>query len=145
MLTRQEKEKLVIDLYNQGMTIREISKRARMSFRDIGAILKKASGYIEEKQEEKPSLSPSAQAYRLFTEGKAPIDVAISLELAESEVIKYYEEYLNLKQMYELRMVHKELGPDIPHFLRLFGILKRELIRSILLAYFGLLIMICLH
>ena len=43
MLTRQEKEKLVIDLYNQGKTIREISKEARMSFRDIGAILKKAS------------------------------------------------------------------------------------------------------
>ena len=55
MLTRQEKERLVIDLYNQGMTIREISKEVRMSFRDIGAILKKASGEKEEKQEKEQS------------------------------------------------------------------------------------------
>jgi Mor family transcriptional regulator len=41
MLTRQEKEKLIIDLYNQGKTIRDIVKELRMSFRDIGTILKK--------------------------------------------------------------------------------------------------------
>jgi len=41
MLTRQEKEKLVVDLHNQGKTIRDISKDLRMSFRDIGSILKK--------------------------------------------------------------------------------------------------------
>jgi DNA-binding NarL/FixJ family response regulator len=38
MLTRQEREQLVIDLYNQGKTIRDIAKEVRMSFRDIGAI-----------------------------------------------------------------------------------------------------------
>jgi hypothetical protein len=32
-LTRQEKERLVINLYNQGKTIREISKEVRISFR----------------------------------------------------------------------------------------------------------------
>ena len=37
-----------IDLYNQGKTIREIAKEIRMSFRDIGAILKK-----EEKENER--------------------------------------------------------------------------------------------
>jgi DNA-binding NarL/FixJ family response regulator len=36
ILNRQEREKLVLDLYNQGKTIREIAKEARMSFRDIG-------------------------------------------------------------------------------------------------------------
>jgi DNA-directed RNA polymerase specialized sigma subunit len=36
-----EREKLVIDLYkNQNKSIREISKTAKMSFRDIGFILK---------------------------------------------------------------------------------------------------------
>jgi hypothetical protein len=131
MLTRQEKERLVIDLYNQGKTIREISKEVRMSFRDIGSILKKASGEMEEKQEkEKSSLSSSAQAYRLFSEEKAPIEVAIALDLNESETTKYYEEYLELKQMHELKMVYKEIGGDIAHFLKLYRLSKKERINS---------------
>ncbi len=49
ILTRQERERLVLDLYyNQGKTYREISKVARISPRDIGVILNKA---IEEKAE----------------------------------------------------------------------------------------------
>jgi hypothetical protein len=43
-----------------------------MSFRDIGAILKKASGELEEKQDIKESLSLSNKAYRLFSKGKTP-------------------------------------------------------------------------
>jgi DNA invertase Pin-like site-specific DNA recombinase len=48
ILTRQERERLVIDLYNQGKTYREISKEARISPRDIGVILNKA---VEDKTE----------------------------------------------------------------------------------------------
>jgi hypothetical protein len=49
ILTRQERERLVLDLYyNQGKTYREISKEARISPRDIGVILNKV---IEEKTE----------------------------------------------------------------------------------------------
>ena len=44
MLNYSEKEKLVMDLYyNQGKNVREIAKEVRMSFRDIGTILKKAA------------------------------------------------------------------------------------------------------
>src|SRR5215216_6213467 len=126
MLTRQEKERLVIDLYNQGKTIREISKEARMSFRDIGLILKKASGEMEENQdkEQSPLLSPSTQAYRLFSKSKTPLQVAIALDLSESETTKYYEEYWHLKQMHELRMVYDEIGDDIVHFLKLYRLSK---------------------
>ena len=42
MLSNVEKEKLVIDLYyNQRKNVRQIAQEARMSFRDIAAILKK--------------------------------------------------------------------------------------------------------
>ena len=41
MLTRQEREQTVLNLYNQGKTIRDIAKEVRISFRDIGAVLKK--------------------------------------------------------------------------------------------------------
>ena len=48
ILTRQEKERLGLDFYNQGKTYREISKEARISPRDIGVILNKV---MEEKTE----------------------------------------------------------------------------------------------
>ena len=85
ILNRQEREKLVLDLYNQGKTIREIAKEVRMSFRDIGVILKKtfpekAEG-LKEQQEELQQLSVSTQAYKLFSEGKRPVEVAIALNL----------------------------------------------------------------
>jgi predicted transcriptional regulator len=125
MLTRQEKERQVIDLYNQNKTYREIAKEVRICPRDIGNILKKASGEKEEKQDRTQSLlSPSSQAYKLFSEGKTPIEVAIALDLGESETIKYYEEYLNLKQMHELRMVYNEIGADVMHFLELYKLSK---------------------
>jgi transposase len=50
ILTRQERERLVLDLYNQGKTYREISKEARISLRDIGVILNKI---VEKKTEAK--------------------------------------------------------------------------------------------
>jgi transposase len=78
ILTRQERERLVVDLYyNQGKTYREISKVARISPRDIGVILnkvieeKKTKGLEEEQdninsknhnQENEQRLSLSAQA-----------------------------------------------------------------------------------
>jgi len=38
--------------------------------------------------------------------------------------IKFYEEYLNLKQMHELRIVYEEIGGDIVHFLKLYKLSK---------------------
>jgi transposase len=101
ILTRQERERLVIDLYyNQGKTYREISKEARISPRDIGVILNKA---VEEKTEAKGQqdnntdteknqeqhLSLSTQAYKLFSERKTPLEVSIALNLRESEATKF--------------------------------------------------------
>ena len=41
VLTREEKECLVKNLYNRRTLIREIAREARMSFRDIGRIIDK--------------------------------------------------------------------------------------------------------
>ena len=104
IMTRKERERLVLDLYNQGKTIREIAKEVRMSFSDIGVVLNKA---VEEKvegskqeqdninsknhnQENEQHLSISAQAYKLFSDRKTPLEVAIALNLEESKAIKFY-------------------------------------------------------
>jgi hypothetical protein len=126
MLTKQEKERLVVELYNQNKTYREIAKEVRICPRDIGTILKKTSGEREENQDKEQSslLSPSTQAYRLFSKGKNLVETAIALDLSEVETTKYYEEYLNLKQMHDLRMVYDEIGPDIVPFLKLYKLSK---------------------
>jgi transposase len=128
ILTIQERERLVIDLYNQGKTIREIAKEARMSFRDIGDILnkvieEKAEG-LKEQHEEIQQLSVSSQAYKLFSEGKTPLEVAIALNLRESEATKFYKEYWKLKQLHNLNMVYEETNGDIEPFLRLYRLSK---------------------
>ena len=41
VLTRQEKEQHILDLYNQGYNTRTIAQETHTSFRDIGAILKR--------------------------------------------------------------------------------------------------------
>ena len=126
MLTRQEKERQVIDLYNQNKTYREIAKEVRICPRDIGIILKKASGEEQNHDKKQSSLSQSSQAYRLYSEGKTLLEVAITLNLGESETTKYYEEYLNLKQMHDLRMVYDEIGGEMAQFLKLYRISKKE-------------------
>jgi len=143
ILTRQERERLVLDLYNQGKTYREISKEARISPRDIRVILnkvieeKKTEGSTEEeqdidnteenkRQEQQQHLSSSAQAYKLFSDRKTPLEVAIALNLGESEATKYYKEYWKLKQLHNLNMVYEETKGDIDPFLRLYRLSKRK-------------------
>src|SRR6188472_1918696 len=102
-MTRQERERAVLDLYhNQGKTIRDISKELRMSFRDIGAILNKADEAQRKEQQqviddnvsdknhqhqeqEQQQLSLATRAYKLFSDGKTPIEVAVALNVRESE------------------------------------------------------------
>src|SRR5919108_1718420 len=143
IMTKQERERLVLDLYNQGKTIREIAKDARMSFRDIGVILNKT---FEEKNGEKVGIrqrdnnnaeenkrgeqqqhpSLSAQAYKLFSDRKTPLEVAIALNLSESEATKFYKEYWKLKQLHNLNMVYEELRGDVEPFLKLYKLAKRK-------------------
>jgi hypothetical protein len=141
ILTRQERERLVLDLYyNQGKTYREISKEARISPRDIGVILNKvieskAGEWKEERQQDnnidaeknqelEQHLSLSAQAYKLFSEGKTPLEVAIALNLRESEATRFCREYWKLKQIYNLNMVYEETKDDIASFLKLYKLSK---------------------
>jgi hypothetical protein len=69
-------------------------------------------------------LSLAAQAYKLFSERKTPLQVAIELNLGESEATKFYKEYWKLKQLHNLNMVYEETKRDIEPFLRLYRLSK---------------------
>jgi transposase len=128
ILTRQERERLVLDLYyNQGKTYREIAKVARISPRDIGVILNKAvedknreeqqdNTDSEKNQNQEQQLSLSARAYKLFSDRKTPLEVAIALNLRESEATKFYREYWKLKQLHNLNRFMKRLKVILNHF-----------------------------
>ena len=104
--TRKEKEELVLDLYfNQNKTYRQIAEQARMSPRDIGEIINKASKE-KERQEHK---SISTQAFELFSKDKTPLQVAIILNIGEGQVTEYYSEYLRPVQLDDVTQIYQEL------------------------------------
>jgi transcriptional regulator len=87
-----ERERKVIELYNQGKSTRDIAKELRMSLRDISIILKKhgvnhgLASIDDDGDNNKKSHSnneKATQAYKLFSEGKEPVQVAIELNLRE--------------------------------------------------------------
>jgi hypothetical protein len=73
--------------YNRRTPIRDIAREARMSFRDIGFIIdkEKEKEMIEVQVQQ---ITQSTQAYKLFSEGKSPVQVAIELNIRASEAIK---------------------------------------------------------
>ena len=107
LLNRQETEDLIIDLYyNQKKTFRQIQQIVRKSPRDIKVILNKV-------EPGRSSLSISAQAYRLFSEGKTPIDVAIILNIREPQATQFNLEYWKLNQLDSLNRIYKDTNGNI--------------------------------
>ncbi len=76
--------------------------------------------------EQQPQLSLSSQAYELFSEGKTPLEVAIALNLGESEVTKFYKEYWKLKRLHNLTLIYEETKGDIEPFLKLYRLSKAK-------------------
>jgi hypothetical protein len=120
VLTREEREKLVLDVYNQRKCTHEIAEEARMSFRDIGIILYKAIEGKETSKEQAEKMSQSTQAYKLFSESKTPVQVAIALNIREPEVARFYVEYWNLVQHHSLSRIYQEIKDDIGYFVNLY-------------------------
>jgi len=116
-LSREEKEEFVRDLYyNKGKTYHEIAKQARVSLRDIKGIL---NGGTQDAQGEQ-SLYKAAQAYEMFSKGKSPMEVAVTLDLREPEVTQLYRESWTLRQIHDLNQIYLETGGNLAPFLKLY-------------------------
>ena len=129
-----EREKRVLELYDQGKNTRDIAKELRMSLRDISSILRKNQvshglpfPIIDNDNNNNTNKSPnqkSTQAYKLFSEGKTPVEVAIELGLPERQATKYCREYWDLKGLHELTLLYEERKHYLPSFLRLHNIME---------------------
>src|SRR5215207_5877895 len=134
VLARQEKEKLILDLYNKGNTYKQIAQIVRVSPRAIKPVLEKAEKEREKElgintqeggngstgnQNQTKRISAFSQAYRLFSEGKTPLDVAIELNLKEPDATKYYRQYWKLRQLHNFNLIYEDIGDDIIHIVKL--------------------------
>src|SRR5215467_11132561 len=121
-LNRREKENLVVDLYENGSSYRQIAKEARISLRDIKGILDRANGL--------QSISKSSQAYRMFSEGKSPMEAAIALDMREPEVTQLYRESWTLNQIYDLSSIYLETRGNLGPFIKLYRLGKEAGLNS---------------
>jgi hypothetical protein len=93
-------------------------------------------------QPQKPS--PAGQAYRLFSQGQTPLDVAAELNIREVEVTRYYREHWKLKGLYRFNQIYEDVKNDIIHIIRLHKRMKasrigiEEVINLIKIANYGL-------
>jgi transposase len=115
LLSRKEKEKMVIRIANDGKTTREIAKEVHISLRSIGQILNKvtdddATNEEAERKARLKKLSPYAQAFRLFRDKRALADVAIELDLETDTILYYFGDYLRLLRMGKLVTIYRVKG-----------------------------------
>jgi hypothetical protein len=115
---------MILDLKQEGKCIREIAKETCTSSRDIQDILREAAEEREVTEIQIQNRSMAAQAYKLFEEGKRPVDVAIELKLRQPEVIQYYEEYLKLIALSDFLYIFNKIREDPRPYVRLYDLIR---------------------
>jgi DNA-binding Lrp family transcriptional regulator len=123
LFTRKQKEILVIQLYQQGKTIREIAKEVHMSFSRISQVIKRFEGVNF--GEEVP-VSKETKALKLFSEGKNPVFVAIELDMKIDEIKRLYLEYLNMNGLNDLTKFYYEQGDQFLPFVQFYNNLRSK-------------------
>jgi hypothetical protein len=139
MKVSEEDKRRIIDLhFNQGKTIREVSRIMGKSSHDITPVTKEhriqlAQNYAVANGEQNDSTHnvysraiPNVKAYKLFDEGKSPLEVAAELNLPGPQAQQFYVEYWNLRRMYKLVTIYQEIQDSIGYFLKLFRLGKKE-------------------
>jgi len=107
VLSRQEKEKMVLDLYyNRGYTYKQLTRELRMSPNQLREIIKRHEDKNDAIANKKKMLSLSSQAYKLFLEGKTNVEVAIKLDLPQEQVTQFRLEYLRLQNQNKLESLY---------------------------------------
>ena len=110
ILTRQQKELLVIKLAHEGKSTRQIAEAVHISPKDIGTILRRYNGEGERAAEK--SMSTNSKAFKLLKENKSLVDVAITLNIDAWEVLDRFNEYLQLTSKDKLMTIYREMDDN---------------------------------
>jgi hypothetical protein len=133
MVVSEEEKNRIINLhFNQGKTIREVCKIMGKSSHDITPVTKEhriqlAQSYAlangeqsDVVQREQDRVIPNVKAYKLFDEGKNPLEVALELNLPGPQVQQFYVEYWNMRRMHKLVTIYQEIQDNMGYYLKLF-------------------------
>jgi hypothetical protein len=114
-LSKDEKERLVIDLYKKDKTRPEIARIVKMSFKRIQTII---HGY----EDSLPSTlqSESSQALNLFSKGLKPLSVAIQLGIPPATAESYYLDYMRLVGLSSFANIYNEVGESLGDFISFY-------------------------
>jgi hypothetical protein len=109
VLSREEKEKMVLDLYyTKDYTYKQLTRELRMSPNQLREIIKR---HEEKKNDDaiankKKELSLSSKAYKLFYEGRTNVQVAIKLDIPQAQVTQFCLEYWRLQDQDKLESLY---------------------------------------
>ena len=92
LLNKHQKKALMIELYKQGKTRRQIAEIVHMSFKDIADIINEYTG--EDRQINKPEKSKETRALELFLQGKQSVEVVIELDMPADQVEELHVQVL---------------------------------------------------
>src|SRR5919108_6215692 len=139
MKINEEEKRRIMDLhFNQGKTIREVSKIMGKSSHDITPVTKEhrmrlAQNYVSANGEQNDDahsmydrVIPNVKAYKLFDEGKSPLEVTAELNLPGPQVQQFYIEYMDLRKMHKVVTIYQENKSSIGYFLQLFRLGKEK-------------------
>jgi hypothetical protein len=121
-LNQHQKKVLVIQLYEQGKTRRQIAEVVHMGFKDIADVINEYTS--EDITVNKPVKSKDAQAFELFLQGKQSVEVAIELDMPADKVEELHVQYWRLSKLDNLEILYHEAEYSLSLLLRLHNILK---------------------
>lgn len=126
--TRADKERRVKELLEQGKSTREIAEEVHMSFADIGSIRRKLYGETEAQAKNvgQITLSTDTKVFKLFEQGKTPIEVAIELDLKSDFVARLYKEWRELNGLELLNRLYEESKDEIFEIHAVYSQIKEE-------------------
>jgi transposase len=141
-MNREEREEYVVQLYKENKSTREIARIVHMSFSGIGAVIKKIKLQADRERgyavEDTQPRSPESQAFKMFSEGKSPVEVAIALDEPGDRVRAIYQEYWELSGRYELAQLYDQAKRYLPSLLKLhkidLGMKEYDIINALELA-----------
>jgi hypothetical protein len=106
VLNREEREKMVLDLYyNKSYTYKQLTRELRMSPNQIREIIKRHEEKNDAIADKRRMLSLSSQAFKLFYEGKNNVQVALKLDLPQEQVTQFRLQYWRLQDQNRLEQL----------------------------------------
>src|SRR5215217_8204711 len=117
---------VIVLYFNQHKSYAEIAQIEKMSPHDIHAIIKEEQARRQKYQHQQQQVETSSKAYKLFSEGKRPVKVAVALNLRKPEATKLFIEYCKLKRLHILNSIFKETNGKLGPFLKLYQLMMRE-------------------